>query len=521
MQAERPAAQPGVWLARLPGLGLLVVLLVFLLARLARYLDFAWASVRYPFQLEYGEGLVWQQAALMLGPDAYRPIDHYPYTAFEYPPLFHLAVRGLMYLGLDPLLSGRLISVLSTGATCILVSMLAWRFLRDRVGWRVAAIGAVVAALLPLTFQPVLQYSRLMRVDMLAIALGFLGVNLVVASLRRAWLGYAAIIVFVMAGYTKQTAIAAPTACLLALAIRNWKAAARILLVGSVIAAVVALYLHRVTEGEFFRHILTYNMNTWRLSTFLGMVLGQTDHALYFLLAWGGLVAAWLFSADRMRLHGIAAFRAGIRKDTGLFVLVVVTAMFLISIAMSSGLGKTGADINYLIEGMCVWTILLGIAVGLAVARLLSAPPGRWSIMTFALFGLLLFQGLNLPLFSRTISGVILIDRQQIANLWALTARIRTAGAPVLSDDVVLLLRAGQRMPWETALFTELTRQGIWDEADAVAMVRERKFAFVVIATPRSDAVYDERFSPAIQTAIAASYPVVTDFAGRTIHSPR
>ena len=57
--------------------------------------DFA-ASIRYPFGLEYGEGIVWQQAALIPGPHMYGTAQDLPFIVFHYPPLYYLLARAAL-----------------------------------------------------------------------------------------------------------------------------------------------------------------------------------------------------------------------------------------------------------------------------------------------------------------------------------------------------------------------------------------------------------------------------------------
>jgi hypothetical protein len=70
---------------------------------IAGLLYFAWAEVRraravlaYPFGVDYGEGIVWQQALLIPGPRMYGSIDHLPFLVFHYPPVYQLASRAVM-----------------------------------------------------------------------------------------------------------------------------------------------------------------------------------------------------------------------------------------------------------------------------------------------------------------------------------------------------------------------------------------------------------------------------------------
>ena len=188
---------------------------VFLLvARAVMYLQNAFDAVRYPFGLDYGEGIVWQQVLLIPGPRMYGPITDAPFIVFHYPPVYHLAVRAAMLLGFDPLMAGRGLSVACTLAAAGLCAWLVNCGISEHVNGLARVVGCTIGALLPLSLGPVEFWSVLMRVDMLAICLSFLGVAIVVESIRRpAWLAVA-MPIFVLAVYTEQTALAAPAAAL-------------------------------------------------------------------------------------------------------------------------------------------------------------------------------------------------------------------------------------------------------------------------------------------------------------------
>ncbi len=161
--------------------------------------------IAYPFGLDYGEGIVWQQALLIPGSRMYGPIDHWPYIVFHYPPVYHLTVRAVMALGVDPLAAGRMVSVAAAVVILLCIGWIVAASLAGHVGRSGVAVGAITGGLLPLTFHPVQLWSLLMRVDMLAIALAFLGVVFALRAVRRpAWL-MLAMPFFVLSVYTKQT----------------------------------------------------------------------------------------------------------------------------------------------------------------------------------------------------------------------------------------------------------------------------------------------------------------------------
>ena len=191
---------------------------------IAGLLYFAWAEVRraravlaYPFGVDYGEGIVWQQALLIPGPRMYGSIDHLPFIVFHYPPVYHLASRAVMAFGVDPLAAGRIVSLAATAVIAISIAWLVAAELAGRVGRSAVLIGALTGALLPLSLGPVETWFDRMRVDMLAIALAFVGVAFVVRSERQpAWLALA-MPAFVLSIYTRQTELAAPASALLVL----------------------------------------------------------------------------------------------------------------------------------------------------------------------------------------------------------------------------------------------------------------------------------------------------------------
>ena len=106
----RAMAGVGRWTGLVP-LGALLTLLAIHVVGVG--LDFV-AAIRYPFELGYGEGIVWQQAALIPGPRMYSSSQELPFIVFHYPPLYHLLARAALSIQPDFLAAGRLVSALST-----------------------------------------------------------------------------------------------------------------------------------------------------------------------------------------------------------------------------------------------------------------------------------------------------------------------------------------------------------------------------------------------------------------------
>ena len=106
------------------------------------------------------------------------------------------------------------------------------------------------------------------------------------------------------------------------------------------------------------------------------------------------------------------------------------------------------------------------------------------------------------------------------AEIEALVTLVRSAPRPVISDDMVLLLRAGKAVEWEPAIFTELASEGMWDERPFVRLIEGRHFAFFVTMGGRGTRLFNARYTPAVADAIDAAYPVKRRLAGYTLHLP-
>jgi hypothetical protein len=117
-----------------------------------------------------------------------------------------------------------------------------------------------------------------MRVDMLAIALSFLGVWCATRPANRPAQFYVAMALFVVAVFTKQTCIAAPLATLSVMTVANPRLGLKMLCFGLLLGGAAALVLTWATDGGFFRHVIFYNINrySWLMAAQNLIFLGTT-----------------------------------------------------------------------------------------------------------------------------------------------------------------------------------------------------------------------------------------------------
>ena len=142
----------------------------------------------------------------------YGDITQFPFIVFEYTPVYHLLVRVIASLGIDPLAAGRGVTLAATLTIAVLAGAIAFAAMREIASIRARFIGAAVAGLMVLTYYPVQKWAVTMRVDLLATCFSIAGVYLAIVAGQRTIILYAAILVFVLAVYTKQTELCAPGA---------------------------------------------------------------------------------------------------------------------------------------------------------------------------------------------------------------------------------------------------------------------------------------------------------------------
>lgn len=492
-----------------------------LLYRLGIFLEAGAGAVAFPFNLDYGEGVVWQQLLLMADGRAYGDIARFPSIVFHYPPVYHaLAALAAAGTGLDQLAAGRLLSLLaalSIGAVC---GALAFRALRAELGAAPAFACACMAGLATFTHGPVALWAPLMRVDMVAVAFAFLGVYFGVRSPERPVLVHAAALCFVLSVYAKQTSLAAPAATFLVLALVRPRLAAAGAATAVAAGGLLLAALAWATEGGFLRHLVLYNINRFEAHRLQMVAAVLVPHAPSAMAA----VAAVAEGARRFGREGRAravaeSLRRGIALNERDRILAVAAAHLAFTTPMLVGVGKSGSSWNYFIEWMCVWNVPIGFAVSGAAAVAAGRAPLR---AARPLFSVLVAAGLAVQaLVAAPPPGI----RRAREPAWPqemrdLVGRVAAASGPVVSDDMVLLLRAGKRVVWEPAIFAELATTGLWDEGPFVAMVEAGAFAFFVTNGQRGDPTFDSRYTPAVARALDAAYPRKERRAGYVLHLP-
>ena len=486
-----------------------VALLVVALHAIGFWSD-AIHAITYPYGLDYGEGIIWQQAALIPGPRMYGDITQFPYLVFHYPPLYHLVVRSISALGVNMLAAGRAVSLASTLAIGCLVAALVVQVMPPRTSGR--WIGGAIGGLTFFCWWPVVVWAPFMRVDMLAVALSLGGLLCVMQGTRHPALPYVGMAAFVLAVFTKQTSFAAPIAALAILLVVDRRVAVRMLAFGLVLGGLGLAVLMGMTHGRFLNHVLFYNINRFSLGAMVQALFVEVLQLGLIMLGLLGVLAAWRSNVAARR-HAALPGRDDSRSSRNLSILVLYLCLATVSLV---SLGKSGASLNYALE----WTGVLSVLVGALMAAVIEeevrrARDGQHGLTILTLLPLLFV----LQIAVTPTSAMRRVTDAQRTELESLVARIRSADKPVLSEDMVAVMQAGKEVVWEPAIFTELASTGRWDEQPFVDMILAHRFAFVVTQAESGAPTYTSRYTSAVSTAITTSYPVTEVLAGRVVHS--
>jgi hypothetical protein len=507
---------------RLAAAAALAVMASVLVWKLLVFLDRAHWAVLDPHQLDYGEGIVWQQMRMIVDGRGYAPLGVFPAIVFHYPPVYHLlAWLVAAATGANDLAAGRALSVFATLTTATFLGVITGL---ATVGSSRAArwtCGAT-AALVSLTCFPVAIWSVLMRVDMVATALTLGGFWLAMAALRRPALIYPAAIAFVCAVFTKQTMVAAPGAAFLvllflrpALAVRGIAAC---VLLGLSVLAVMSL----ATHGQFMRHIFGYNINRFSFERLKLLQILALVHAMYLLLAVIGVVLSWQRITRVAGPGSLTDLRRRLGADIGAMRGLMAVAYLVTTTCLLILAGKVGSSVNYYIEWFLAVSVFVGVAVRPAADAIfpatgVDAPAGapfRLIILAPAIMAVGAFLAHALPKDDEIKTAA---DERELATL---TRWVGAANRPVISDNMVILREARKEVVLEPAIVAELGSTGVYDERAFTRLIRDRRFAFFVTEGERGDPLFDARYRPAVAAAMYDAYPRVTKMAGLTVHMP-
>ncbi len=495
------------------------------------------ASLAYPYQLDPTEGFILEQAtALARGETIYPPIETPPFLVGNYPPLFIAAYAPLVgrEASLWELTRGRWLTI---GAALLAAALLAW--IAARLTRRI--LPALLAAALFLVSYEVHHWSPFVRVDLPALALTLAGLGLFLTSRRRRWTLVVSGLFFVAAVYTRQTAVLAPLAAVIALALHDRR---RLLwFAGPALAvSILALAALEIAHGgRFLRHIILYNANVMDWAGWRMVMRNQIWYFHHFMILALAVAAAARFLGwlERNEWRSVSAIgRIGRQPDLvlvrneriprharhALGIYTILAVLSLVSYA------KVGAAPNYVLEPLAAVALWLAISLGWLLdggltRRVLPATqldatqpalPERTSWLPRPIWPRVAGVAVCLLLLAHAgwlwqIQGIVFStpnptsDDRIVAG--QLASRLRSVEGELLSEEPFFTLLAGRQVWLDPFVLSLLAREGRWDETPFLKLIETRRFAALIVnedlTVPRSSYA---RYTPAMADAIRRNY---------------
>jgi len=413
---------------------------------------------------------------------------------------------------------GRVLTVIAVVAIVVSTIDIVYRDTR----WRALAVmgGAGILSVGFLT-----RSGPLARVDFLAAAFSFLGVCVTLRQLgTRRWTW--PVVLFLLAGYTKQSAFAGAAASLVYLAAVDRRKAIKsaALLAGVGLAVLVVLQV--ASGGNFLRHVVRYTWTRceWRLAWSYGRGALRQGGWLF------ALTAAGLVVTTRLRVARLVPARRG----RGLIILYL--AFCVPSILQ---LAKVGSSYLYLVELAAVGCLTLPLAIGDLCVLTCKRPRLSAAVGIMAVVGV----ATQVALGYREISAGL--ARPSALSQERLEMYLRTAEGPILAEDIGAVICAGHPAMVNPFIVSQLGAESRYEYARGdggrkrrvvpngtvpqIAKAHDRVLADIVagrfalietgalldptmyMGTPRQAwgmayMITDRRFSPAWQEAIAQHY---------------
>jgi len=164
--------------------------------------------------------------------------------------------------------------------------------------------------------------------------------------------------------------------------------------------------------------------------------------------------------------------------------------------------------VNYFVEFFFICSLPVGILTSYYLNEVVvkSSRPGKVAIVLLFLMIILTATVIRHPPFRH----LPLDDSKATEIQHDIVKQIAQAPRPVLSDDVVLLIRAGREAQIDPAMFRELVATGKWDQTRFLQLLSSHAFEFVIILN-------EYEYTAEMLAAIARAYPSIERLGPYTI----
>jgi hypothetical protein len=521
---------------------LLGAALTLLIIHLIVYLLYSASLLRFPFDYEQGEGYEVQNSVyISQGQWPYFDNDTYPFYGTNYPPLFHILLAPLAGLFGPAYWYGRLIVSLTTMLGAGAIGYAVYRETRHRPAALLAGLAFLASNIIYHIGPLYRQHMVMVTFEILAIVAiaGFDEITDVGKRRRRIAL---AIVLVLLAGFTKQMALVTALAVFGYLFLRGVKRALLWGVLSAVVAGVIFAWILVTSNGWFWTNVITANLYEYLLGQFrglLGLFIGL--HGALLLLA----LALFLYElyVDRLSVYSVW--------------LVMGSINGVLS-------GKWGAGDSYWAETIAAMCILAGIFAGRCLNRGWRLPPGFMvgterflsrvglsalipalsqrltpvlglvSLALFTVYGLAVMKlPLDVPVFGEVAAALNITSNTKfpnfydgagwtmgyavigqmptdadIANGWRIVDLVRGRGQ-ILSEEAAFNFHTKTDVLTNPPHILGLWQGGHYDPSGLVGMIDTRQFGAVIVrmAEPPRDKITSLWPEP-ITVAVAKAYKI-------------
>jgi hypothetical protein len=466
----------------------------FLLLGLSGYLLFyfinAYIAITYPYDIDYGEGLLLNQAKLISqGINIYKDISNYPYILAMYTPVYSFISAFFITLFGISFSIGRVISI----GSAILIGLLIYKIIKEKTNRQIAFISSLIFFASPYIY----TWTSLFRVDTLGLLFSLTGIYIVHKHEHDKKL-YVAVLFFVLSIYTKQSFIGAPIAAVCYLFLRDKKLGTKFAGLFGVSVLTPFLITNYLTDGGFYLHTVVYNASPYSIKMAIVRYLDMIK--------------------NHMILFGFASTYAIYilyKREFNLFIIY-----FMISIAIAFTVGKAGAEINYFLELVAISCILTGELLGYLQFR-----TDKESLLDNLIVVLLLLQLVSFFHVPHNHWWRVGADKKNaINNFNKISSYLAKTDDNVLTQNSSFAVLNGKTYLFQPEMFTELQRKGLWDQSKFVNDITAERFPLLILYVDVNDAgsvqEHQAFFTSEMIDAIRRHYRIVEKIGGSNIYMP-
>jgi hypothetical protein len=463
------------------------------------------SRVAWPWQIDYAEGVNLDAAWLLSqGYNIYYHNGPDSFISAPYPPFLFILTVPFQWLFGPSFTAGRAIALISTIIVAALIAYIVWKltsigrricpqqgkttkvsFLSSFVFRTLGFPSSVFAGALWLSLSPVIVWSAFFRQDIPSMCLDLAGlvVMLRARSARRLGAALVAILLFTLAFYTKQSALAGAAATCTWLVVRDWRFGLRF--TASLGASILLPFLtaNLLLQGALWEHLVGYHSLPFSEKRFMSSVNPLLrEYWPTLLIAFLTLAVLVAYALPRRNTSALRQVRRWWHSPLALIALYTLFGWASTVITI----GYEGAIFNHLLDGLLPTCILVGLAAYYPanwLARHLQNP--QYRLVGLGLTGLLSVAFVvQLTLFNppQTWLSPGWPSDQRNGELQGISQVISQTPGDMFSEDSYLLLANGKLPIYEDAsTFVPLANLHKWDDSAFNKSLRDRRFSLIIL----------------------------------------